>query len=126
MMCDHAFLDREQRLCMIGISSQFSSARLPIAVNQVMLVARLADIRPVDEIAVSVTILTPAGSRATPLSSEGIVIEIAGEYVLVTLRGLPLTQEGVYRFQVALSGGSAVSLDIPVLTASPAPLGATH
>jgi hypothetical protein len=81
-----------------------------------MLVARLTDLHRVDEFEVAVAIVGPNGLFKTPTNGEGIVIEMANEYVLVTLRGLPLIDEGVHTVQVSLAGQAPVVLDIPVLT----------
>ncbi len=45
-------------------------------------------------------------------------MEIAGEYALITLRQMPLTAEGVYRFLVSVGPERPVTLDIPVLIVS--------
>ena len=37
-------------------------------------------------------------------------------HIFATLRGIPLRNEGIYTFQVSLSGQPAVAVDIPVLT----------
>jgi len=126
VMCDRAFLDREDRLCLIGVIDRFASSSLPLVINQVMLVARIADVQPTDEVEVAVGI-TPPGGRSTPRTScSSLVIEMAGQYVLVTLRGLPLTEEGVYRFQVLLNSGSITSIDIPVLVVDRPSLAVVH
>jgi hypothetical protein len=84
-----------------------------------MLVGRLTDIEPVEEIGVSVGVVMPSGAWSTRHSGH-IVIEMAGEYVLVTLRDIPLSEEGVHRFCLALSGQTPVFVDVPVLRASAA------
>lgn len=61
--CDLAFMDRQDRLCIIGIVRRFPVPALPLELHQVMLVARLTDIRAVDEVAVGVAVVTPAGRR---------------------------------------------------------------
>ncbi len=81
VMCDHAFLDRQDRLCLIGIVRRLSAPRLPLALNQVMLVARLVDIQQIDEIAISVAILTPSGFCTSPKNSDYLAVEMAGEYL---------------------------------------------
>jgi hypothetical protein len=43
---------------------------------------------------------------------------VAGEYVLITLRQMPLTAEGVYRFLVSVGADTEVALDIPVMLIS--------
>ena len=116
LVCDLAFLDRQDRLCIVGIARRFPVPSLPLSIGQVMLVARLADIRPVEEVAISIAVVTPGGQRTTPTGAQSIAIEMAGEYVLATLREIPLIEEGVYGFQISLSGQPAVSVHIPVLT----------
>jgi hypothetical protein len=51
---------------------------------------------------------------------------MAGQYVLVTLRGLPLTEEGVYRFQILLNSRSVTSIDIPVQVVDRPSLAVVH
>jgi hypothetical protein len=41
---------------------------------------------------------------------------MAGEYVLISRRGIPLREQGVYGFQICLSGQTPALLEIPVLT----------
>ena len=48
-------------------------------------------------------------------NADCVTVEMAHEYVLVTLRELPLQQEGVYKFQIALNGVLVASVDVPVL-----------
>jgi len=53
------------------------------------------------ELAWSVAVVTPSGALTTTNSTDFIVVEMAQEYVLITLRGIPLQEEGVYRFRIA-------------------------
>jgi hypothetical protein len=116
LLCDHAFFDREDRLCIVGILRKLPAPTLPLAIGQMMLVARLTDIQPVEEVGVSVAVVTPSGELTTASSSDCIVVEMAKEYVLITLRGMPLREEGVYRFRVALGGQAPIFVDVPVLS----------
>jgi hypothetical protein len=79
-----------------------------------VLVARIVDVQPVDEVEVAVGIIPPGGLSTPRTGCSSLVIEMAGQYVLVTLRGLPLTEEGVYRFQILLNNRSVASIDIRV------------
>lgn len=115
-LCELAFLDRQERLCIIGILRALPAPTLPISLNQVMLVAKLTDIQPVEQLSVSVRVVTPSGRRVAPTQSEGVIIEMAREYVLATLRDVPMFEAGMYRFQIAI-GGQAVSVDVPVAPA---------
>lgn len=117
LLCDLAFFDRQQRLCVVGIVRNLPTPRLPLAIGHLMIVGRLVEIRRADEVAVSVGIVTPGGVLTTSDSSDHINMEMAQEYVLVTLRNIPIREEGVYRFRMALSGQAPVFVDVPVLNA---------
>src|SRR5215470_17552671 len=126
LLCDLAFFDRHDRLCIIGTVREFPAPRLPLALSQVMLVAKLTDIRPVEELSISIRVLLPNGRWTAPAHSDGVVIEMAREYILATLRDVPICEEGVYRFQIALGGQTAVSVDVPVLTVERPPSPPVH
>ena len=117
-LCELAFLDNCGRLCVIGITNRFPVPSLPPAVTQIMIAARIVDIRPGEEFDVSLSVAMPNGLWTAPDDSEGYEVGIAGEYVLMTLRNLPLHQEGIYRFEVSLDGGVPVALEIPVFLVS--------
>jgi hypothetical protein len=113
--CELAFLDRQDRLCVIGMTTHLPVPQLPLELNQLMLVARLTELRTVEEIGVRVEVVTPGGLFSSPRDSGCLSIEMAGHFVFVTLRGLPLMQEGVYRFEVGLTGQTPSVVPIPVL-----------
>jgi hypothetical protein len=117
-LCETAFLDNCDRLCVIGLVNRFLVPTLPIAVHQVMLAGRVVDTRPSEEIEVGVSITTPSGLSPLPDDPHCIEISNAGEYVLVTLRQFPLNEEGVYRFSVSIVKGEPVTLEIPVFLVS--------
>ena len=125
-LCETAFLDRYDRLCLIGVATHFPVPSLPLAVNQLMIAAHIVDVRPDDEFDVGVSVTTPTGLCVTPDASDGFDVEIAGEYVLITLRQMPLTAEGVYRFLVSVGAERPVALDIPVLIISKCVHGEIH
>src|SRR5262245_3431359 len=118
VLCDLAFFDRQDRLCIVGITRKLPAPSLPLAISQMMLVARLTEIQPVEEIALSVAVVTPKGVLTTSNSRDCILVEMANQYVLVTLRDLPLHEEGIYRFRLALNGQAPVFVDVPVLATS--------
>jgi len=78
VFCDLAFMDRLGRLCVIGVTRDFFVPTLPIALHQVMLVARLTDIPSVDTIGVGVFVVSPSGVFAQPKTADSIIIELAG------------------------------------------------
>jgi len=118
VLCDLAFMDRLGRLCVIGVTREFFVPTLPIALHQVMLVARLTDMQSVDTIGVGVFVVTPRGVSAQPKTADSIIIELSGEYVLVTLRDVPLTEEGLYRFEIGLTGQTPTPVAFSVLAAN--------
>jgi hypothetical protein len=117
-LCETAFLDNCDRLCMVGVTNRFPVPTLPIAVHQLMIAARVVDVRPGEGIDVGVSIATPSGLCPSPDDPHCIEIANAGEYVLITLRQFPLAEEGMYHFAISLGSGDPATLDIPVLLAS--------
>jgi Family of unknown function (DUF6941) len=123
VLCDLAFFDRQDRLCVIGVVERLPAPSLPLAINQMMLVARLTDLRLVEEIGISVAVITPDGSI---IFSDDCVIEMVHEYVLVTVRSVPLREEGLYRFRIALTSQAPVYIDVPVLSLADRPVALPH
>jgi hypothetical protein len=80
---------------MIGIVKRLPTPQLPLAINQMMLVAHLTDVRTVEKFEIAVSIMTPSGLLTSAAGSGCVVIEIAHDYVLVTLRDIPLNEEGL-------------------------------
>jgi len=126
LLCDLAFFDKQDRLCIVGVIRQLPTPRLPLAVGHLMLVAQLSDVRPVEDVELSIAMVTPSGAAATPCGPDHVVVDIAHRYVLVTLRDVPLTEEGIYRFQLALNAQSVANVDIPVLTLARSAASVTH
>ena len=118
VLCDSAFLDRQDRLCVIGLFGKLTVPTLPTTVRQLMLVARLTEIQPVDEIALVVTMVTPSGRHVPGVGVETVAIEMAGEYVFASFRDVALFEEGAHRFQIKLRGQPVVSVEIPVTASS--------
>jgi hypothetical protein len=44
---------------------------------------------------------------------------MVGDFVIITLRSLPLREEGLHRFEVGLDNGSSARVDIPVWLCAP-------
>jgi hypothetical protein len=112
-LCELAFIDKYDRLCMIGVTTRFPVPSLPLLVRRLMIAARILDIRPVDSFTVAVTVATPSQHLA-PVHSDGFEVSCAGEYVLITLRDVPLSEEGQYRFEVSVGDDEPVILDVKV------------
>jgi hypothetical protein len=87
-LCELAFLDDCDRLCMIGIMTRFPVPFLPIALRQLMIVARIADVQPGESFGVAVSLTMPNGLSIAGHRSEGFDVSIAAEYVFITLRDI--------------------------------------
>jgi hypothetical protein len=119
-LCELAFLDDCDRLCMIGIMTRFPVPFLPIAMRQLMIVARIADVRPGESFGVGVSLTMPSGLSIAGHQTDGFEVGIAAEYVLITLRDIPVAEEGLHRLLVSIGDGDPAVLDIPVqLVAKP-------
>jgi hypothetical protein len=125
-LCELAFLDRCDRLCLVGVTIRFPVPSLPLVVRHLMIAARVIDVLPAEEIDVGVAVRTPSGLCIAPNAPDGYEVGIAGEHVLITLRDLPLTEEGLHRFEVSLGAQEPVALEIPVLLVSKPRYAAIH
>jgi hypothetical protein len=116
VLCELAFLDRQDRLCVIGLTTALPVPHLPILVNQLMLVARLDGLKPVEEIQVAAAVVSPSGVWKTPSADDCVSIEMVREFVMVTLRGIPLTEEGMHSFRILIDSQPPAAVDVPVVT----------
>ena len=117
-LCELAFLDNCDRLCLVGVTTRLPVPTLPLAVNQLMIAAHVVDVRPGERIDLGVSIEMPNGLSTSPEQPDGIQVTIYPEYVLITLRQIPLLEEGVYRFTIALGNQEPIVIDVPVLLVS--------
>jgi hypothetical protein len=114
-LCELAFLDDRGRLCLIGVTTHLPVPSLPIAVRQLMIAARVVNVRHGDELDVVVSILTPRGLLAQPETHGALDVAVAGgEFLLITLRDVPLTDEGIYRVLVSIGDGEPTTFALPV------------
>src|SRR5215471_20667011 len=113
-LCEMAFLDDSARLCMIGVMTRFPAPQLPVAMRQVVIVVRIADVEAEESFSIGVSMLTPHGALLSPTHTDGFDITVTAEYIFITLRDIPLKEEGMHRFSVAVGKGDPVSIDVPV------------
>src|SRR5262245_315177 len=112
-LCELALIDKCDRLCMIGVTTRLPVPSLPLSVRQLMIAARMVDVQLCDNFSVAVTVSTPS-QRLAPVHSDGFDVSIANEYILITLRDVPLPEEGLYRFEVSVGDNEPVILDVKV------------
>ena len=99
---------------MIGVMARFPAPQLPIAMRQIMIVLRIQEVQPGEAFRVAVSMVTPAGTLLTPQDSAGFEVTVVPDYIVITLRDIPLREEGVHRFSVSVGKGNPVSIDVPV------------
>lgn len=120
VVCDHAYFDRTQQLCLVSILRELPAPQLPMVLPHLMFVGKLTDVRVVEHFEVAVGVTTPDGAvLCAAADSDSIGIELVREYVVVTLRGLPFTQEGVYSFRMQIGERAPVVIDVPVRAGEP-------
>ena len=106
---------RRGRLCLIGVTTHLPVPSLPIAVRQLMIAARVVNVRHGDELDVVVSILTPRGLLAQPETHGALDVAVAGgEFLLITVRDVPLTDEGIYRVVVSVGDNEPTTFALPV------------
>ena len=118
LVCDLAYFDQQARLCTVGITTHFLVPSVPVSLRHIMMVARLADPQPGTRMDIGVAVSTPRGQWIAPTESDDLQIEVASQYILVTLRDLPLREEGTYRFALHLDPEQQVAVDVPVFVMS--------
>lgn len=120
-LCELAFLDSYERLCVVGITTQLTAPSLPIALRQLMIAARVVEAKPGETLTIGVSMTTPDALSAAPAPSEGFDVVIAAEYVLITLWNIPFSEAGVHRFVVSLGEEAPMTLELRVVLSSKAP-----
>lgn len=103
MVCDFAYLDRDQRLCVLGVTRQIVVPTLPHTLEHIVMVAHLIDVRAVDQIELCFR-LTAATDQAFGAQAHHVAVEVIGEYVLARVNGVTLRSEGTYLFELVING----------------------
>jgi len=113
IVADLAFLDRQMRPCMVGVRTRLVVPALPVVLRQLMMVVHVIEPAPGEAMDLGVVVSTPTGRLAMPDGPGNVLMEMAEEHVLVTLRDLPLTEKGHNR-SAAYLGEYGVVFDVPV------------
>src|SRR5262245_33541302 len=117
-LCELAFLDSCDRLCLVGVTTRLPVPSLPLAVHQLMLAARVVGVLPGESLDLGVSGTMPSGMSTAPEQPDGIHVNVLAEYILITLRQIPLMEEGLYRFVVSLGSQEPVVIEVPVMQVS--------
>ena len=117
-VCELAYFDRQARLCLVGITTHLALPSLPIQMRQLMIVGRIADVTFGETLDVSFAMVTPSGQWLSP-SDDHTHVEVSAGYVVITLRDVPLQEEGPYRFAIQLGSQQLASVVLPVVLLMP-------
>ncbi len=124
LLCDHAYFDSSDRLCMLGVMRQLRTTGLPETMTRLVIVAKVTKLRVIEQFDVSVAILSPSGFLlAADHDSDAMTIDLIQDFVIVTIRGMPITESGSYTFRLQIEEQPTWDIDLPVVdltTALPA------
>ncbi len=120
LACEYAFLDMAQRLCMIGVLRHISIPSLPVTARQIMIVVALKE-RPKASVNVdlNIAITLPSGKPASPSDKGAVDLMAYNDFIFVTLRGVPLVEEGAHQIAITISGVPLATLELPVFVQTP-------
>jgi len=114
VLCESAFFDETGRLCLVGIAKDFPLPSMPLLLHQHVPVARIGKIRNGEDLALSFMLRSPSSQWINSESSDAISVRVFQDYLLMTLRNLPLREEGIYRFELSMNDQPAAAIEIPV------------
>lgn len=118
VVCDHAYFDRTDQLCIVSILRDLPAPRLPLVLPHLMFVGKLTELQMIEQFDVTVGVITPEGAvLCADADSDLIAIQLVRDYVVVTLRSVPFTHEGVYAFRMQIADADPVTIEVPVTTA---------
>ena len=113
LLCDHAFFDQYQRLCLAGIIHGIGLPRVPMSVRDLVLAVRGVSASP-GTVETRLRITQPDGNPAMNAESGGVQLDVKGDHLIATIRELQLPTEGIYTFEVLMNGTSVVTVPIGV------------
>ena len=120
-LCDLAYFDRFNRLCMFGLETSGQIRTLPAGNNRLALAIHLRDRDPHDAPDVALFVTSPHGHRWTADEVRDFCVESRGDYVLILMPSISLAEEGVYRFEVACGSREPTMCEVSVLVHSHRP-----
>ncbi len=101
VICDLAYFDSFDRLCLFGIETSGTVRTLPAGVHRLAVALHLQHRNPLDDLDLSLLVTSPHGEWHAADEVHDFCVESRGEYVIVQIPGFPLQEEGIYRFELA-------------------------
>ena len=104
-ICDLAYFDSLDRLCLFGIETTGRTRTLQAGVHRLALAVHLHDGRLRDGREVSLSVTSPHGESRAADEVVDFDVESRGEYVILHMPSFQLDEEGIYRFEVDCGAG---------------------
>ena len=121
VICDLAYFDRFDRLCMFGLETSGQVRTLPAGNNRLAFAIHLQDRDPHDVLDVALFVRSPNGDRRVADEVRDFCVESRGDYVLILMPSISLAEQGVYRFEVACGTREPTMCEVSVLVHSHRP-----
>lgn len=101
VVCDFAYLDRNRRLCLLGVTREVVVPAVPHTVEQLVMVARLVNLSAADQVRLCFTLVS---DHPIVTDVNHVAIEVADQYAFARVNGLTFPEEGTYVFELTVDG----------------------
>jgi hypothetical protein len=121
-ICFRAFFDDDHQLFVERLVRRFNVPKLGIAFTEFTIVTVLKTRpREGENVNINLDILTPSGTHCNPQDPNAVRIECGNDFLLLTLKEMPILEEGTYRFNIRVNGLPLTTVEMPVRVLPSAP-----
>jgi hypothetical protein len=120
VVCDHAFLDENRKMCMIGIFDRVFAAAVPAVHHHAAVVLRLIG-EPRERVQIRVDIVRPSGEVLGKIEGMAELGDDGTSQLNLGLRGLPLPDFGIYAFNIYLGDQLDKTIGVTVVRSTDRP-----
>lgn len=117
--CEHATVDAYDRLSIVGMTKHYGIPKLGIAFHRLTIVVVLKERPRPGDLKMGLKIVSPSGQPASPDKTENVDFSVKLDYLVVTLKRMPLLEEGTYRISLTTNGVPLTTIDVPVFVVAP-------
>src|SRR5579862_937849 len=121
LICKSAYFDREHRLTMFDIETDWPVPR-PRGTQRLSLVVHLRDKRADERLDPALVVTSPRGDEWLADNVFDFCIEHHANYLLLHMPCISLNEEGLYRFQLTLGSGEPTAIEVFVHANAERPL----
>jgi hypothetical protein len=120
-ICDAAYFDRFNRLCMFGVETAGPRRTVPVGVHRLAMVIHFDHRNPHDDPEVAVFVTSPDGEWRAADGIRDFCVDSRGDYLIVHMPGVSLQKEGVYRFELACGSRESTMCELSLVVHSQPP-----